>query len=429
MRKRRVAALLILIFGLCGLAAWYGSLQLSKYFADARLRSGNLAGAASWIETGLRLSPNQPDLKLLHLRLSRKLGDAAGFAERLKALQQQSALKEQLALEVLLLRAAAGELDELESQLSTLLITGTEPDEVCESFVLGCLLNYRLPDAESVVDVWLADFPDDPRAHFLSGRLLQHRENLSAAREAYQRAVDLGHGPAGYALAEILKENQEFEIAVQNATLIEKRLYDPQPALVMQARVLRAMQRFPEARVRLRKAATSSPDAARTAWRLVGEPTEEADGNVALELAELDLAEGMLTEAERGFREVLARNPLRWRVRHSLATALRLQGKLPEAAEESERYSATMLALRECDRLIDHLRREPEDVTARYQVAETLMDHVSERQGVVWLQNVLRYDPDHRPSHERLAQYFEQHEDDNPAFKTLAVSHRSRLQQ
>lgn len=429
MRKRRAAALLILITSLCGMAAWYGFLQLSKYSAGADLRSGNFAGASSWIEVGLRFSPNHPDLNLLDLRMARKLGDLAAFAERLKALQQQPALTEQLALEVLLLKAAAGELDELERQLSTLLITGTEPDEVCESFVLGCLLNYRLPDAESVVDVWLADFPDDPRAHFLSGRLLQHRENLPAAREAYQRAVDLGHGPAGYALTEILTENQEFEAAVQNAALLEKRLYDPQPALVMQARVLRAMQCFSEARGRLKKAATSSPDAARTAWRLVGEPAEEADGNVVIELAELDLAEGALVEAERGFREVLARNPQRWKVRHSLATALRLQGKLPEAAEESEKYSATMLALRECDRLIDHLRREPEDVAARYQVAETLMDHVSERQGVVWLQTVLRYDPDHRPSHERLAQYFEKHVDDNPAFKALAVHHRSRFRQ
>lgn len=426
MRKRRVAVLLVLI---CGVAAWYGFIQLAKYSADADLRSGNFAGASSWIEVGLRFSPNQPDLNLLDLRMARKLGDTAGFSGRLNALQQQPALKQQLALEVLLLKAAAGELDELESQLSTLLINGTEPDEVCESFVLGCLLNYRLPDAESVVEVWLADFPDDPRAHFLSGRLLQHRENLPAAREAYQRAVDLGHGPAGYALTEILKENQEFEAAVQNAALLEKRLYDPQPALVMQARVLRAMQRFPEARARLKKAETSSPEAARTAWRLVGEPAEEADGNVLLELAELDLAEGALVEAERGFREVLARNPQRWRVRHSLATALRLQGKLSEAAEESEKYSATMLALRECDRLIDHLRSEPEDVTARYQVAETLMDHVSERQGVVWLQTVLRYDPGHRASHERLAQYFEKHEDENPAFKTLVVHHRSRLRE
>lgn len=321
----------------------------------------------------------------------------------------------------------SGNLAGLDRNLSKLLIEGTDANEICEAYVLGCLTAYRLADAEAVLQVWLSDFPEASKAQFLYGRLLEHRENLTEAARRYSIASELDHGPSAFALAGVLAEQHEFESAVVQAKRARDLLYDPQPGNVVLARLHRMLGEFGPAERYLSVAAQSDPDSAAIGWRVAGVPSQDAISEIDAENAELQLAKQDYVEAERSFRRALEKSPQRWRLRNGLATALRLQGKLEEATEHLTRFRSATHALNECGVLIDRLRTEPDNLEARVRVAETLLNHVSQDQGLVWLRSVLQYDPKHQEANRLLFEFYRDHASENPDFSRLAKHYENQL--
>ncbi len=77
--------------------------------------------------------------------------------------------------------------------------------------------------------------------------------------------------------------------------------------------------------------------------------------------------------------------------------------------------------------MIDRLKKQPDDLEARFGVGKMLLEHVSPNQGLVWLNSVLSYDADHVAARELLARYYEDHRAENPEYVPLAELHRRRL--
>ena len=394
--------------------------ELSMHRADYR-------AAESWLQVAEFIAPTDAKTAFLRARLNRHLGHQEQFAESLEKAHTAGFPAERIMLEQTLNRAMAGDLKELEQQLSALLIKGDDVSEICEAYVLGCLMSYRLADASAVLQVWLADFPKASKARFLSGRLLEHRENLNEAASEYSLASDLNHGPSAFALAGVLIEQHELESAVIQAERARELLYDPQPGNVLLARLHRMLGKLDAAEKYLSLAHESDLNSASTAWKIAGVPASDAISEVDAERAEILLARKDYGGAEKSFRLALEKSPQRWRLRNGLATALRLQGRLDEASEHLSRFREATQALDECGSLIDKLRSEPDNLDARVRVAETLLNHVSENQGIVWLQSVLQYDPSHQKAHRLLFEFYRDHASENPEFPRLSKYHEKQL--
>lgn len=426
--KRRWRAIIVL--GLLCALAFAGRNSIVGLVAshiETPMQRADYRAVEFWLRIADFLGPSNPEAAFIRARLNRHLGRQQQFLESLAEAQDLGFSPKRIIVEQKLNRAMGGDLDPLQQQMPELLADGTDAGEVCEACVLGCLMAYRLADASAVLQVWLADFPNASKARFLHGRLLEHRESLNEAAREYRLASDLGHGPSAFALAGVLAEQHELEAAVVQAKRAQDLLYDPQPGNVRLARLHRMLGDLDAAEKYLALATESAPEPASIAWRTAGIPASDAVSEVDAERAEIQLARKDYPAAESSFRVALEKSPRRWRLRNGLATALRLQGKLDEAAEHLERFAEVSRALDECGSLIDQLRVDPGNLEARVRVAETFLNHISERQGLVWLRSVLQYDPGHQEANRLLSRFYREHASENPAYSQLAEQHEQQL--
>jgi len=401
--------------------------ELISALSRRALLQADFTRAERYIDLGRRLSPQNAELEFLDARLRRHLGQADRSLELLRRAKSHGFSSDRVDTEKILIRSTAGDTSALEQRLPQLLVAGVDLDEICEALVLGYLISYRLDDAETVLQVWLQDFPEDPKALFLLGRLLEHREDLPGAAQQYRLAAEQGHGPAAFALGGVLRQRQQIDKALPFAVLATEQLYDPQPGLVLQARLHRLENRLQQADECLDQAAKSDPQRALTAWVIAGIPASDALSQVEAERGELALAREDFAAAETSFREALKKTPQRWRLQHRISEALRLQGKVAEATEHLERYQEIIDALEDCGKMVDRLRSHPEDIEARLAVARTLMENVSPEQGRTWLESVLFYDPENQEALRELYEFYRDHASEHPEYAKLAEQHLSQL--
>lgn len=403
--------------------------RLALWQGDNAVRSHDWRSAELWFGRACSFHPLGGESAFAWARLNRRLGRFDVMSEALQDAADAGTAPQTIEREVWLAEAQSGRMQNLDARLGDLLIAGEDLPAICEAYVLGCLLNYRLDDALRLLDLWQADFPDDPQPHYLRGRLTEHSADFEGAADEYRQAISLapGHGAAAFNLGRALVALQKPEDALLAYEQSTPLLYDPQPGLVGQAHCLRLLGRIDDARERLDAALDSPEQDIELAWRLAGEPVDSAPSRVAAEYGHVELAAENYPAAEDWLRKALTADPFAWRTRYSLATALRQQGKTDEAAKQVERVEATKQALEECDRMIVGLRRQPADVEARFTIGKTFLEHVSPKQGVIWLRSVLDLDPDHQATHRLLADYYESHREENPEFAELAARHRQQI--
>lgn len=358
------------------------------------------------------------------------LGRVDDFAQYLKRASELGVSKERLQLEVWLQQAQAGELKALDEQLPQLLMAGEDLQEICNAYVLGCIMQFRIERAYDTLKVWQADFPNDPRPPFLRGRLLEHQADLVGATREYQRALTIvpAYVPAAMSLARVELTQQRPEAALTYYQLAVEHMLEPQPALVGLARCQRELGDFAAARETLLKALARPEAQLVEAYRLVGERSETALAQAPAEMAQLELTEDHPEAAVPWFEQAVAANPLDWKLRFTYGQTLRRLGKAAEADVEIARAETSRMAFESCDLLIDELRKNPANVEARYQIGSVLLEHLSPHQGVVWLRSIFNYDPQHQAAHRKLAEYFAAHVAEHPEYAQLAEIHRRAIQ-
>lgn len=426
--RRRIvwgAAVLVLILLLAGWKWGIPHYALRQVRAD--LASQQYLAALEWLPGATKAEPAEGHF--LHARVARKLGDYEEMARQLEAAAKHGAARTRVELELLLAEAQRGRLAPLESQLGTLLAEGRDPAEVCEAYVQGCLLNYRLDDALRILQLWQADYPQDARPHLLRGRILEHRTNFPGAKREFAKALEKNprDAAAAYNLARNLISDHKPQQAIELYRRCAEFLGNPQPGLIGEAHCHRLLGDLDRAE-RLLEQARAAPDKfLDAAYRLVGEPSESAAAKLSAEFGLLALEQKDYPRAVEHLQRAIESNPKDWRNRYQLGIALRQAGRREEAAEHLKIVSETNQALSRCDLLIAALQKDPADAEARFVVGQTFLKYVSEKQGLVWLNSVLKYAPDHRGAHALLEEYFRTHQDENPEYAALARYHHDRL--
>jgi tetratricopeptide (TPR) repeat protein len=394
--------------------------------AESVMARRDWAIASAWLSRAGICDTNSARTAFLKARVARK----QGMLEKVgKLLNQASSLGYPsgiLQREALLAKAQSGRLQDVERRLPDMLTSpGDDGAEICEAFANGLISNYRFADARHLINGWMKDFPDDPQPHLMVGRVMEHGGNEEGAAVEYRQALKLSpcFAPAAYNLGRVLMSQQKWSEALEAYEHCATCLQSPQPAILGRARCLRELGRFDEARRVLEPAWNGPSEEITQAFCDLGETREAAGSLIAAELGAIELAASRPEPALKWLETALAANPRDWKTRYQLGLSLERLGRKAEAEIQFQRVRTAKAALSEIERLLDDLRSSPDDAEARFRVGQALLEHVSESQGLVWLNSVLYYVPRHRGAHSLLSKVFSQKAQAEPDFAGLAEFH------
>jgi tetratricopeptide (TPR) repeat protein len=388
--------------------------------------------AKDWLDRAWRIDPDRGATAFLQARLARKRARLDELAKWLDRAREKGFSPPLIETELLLAAAQTGDLRRIESELAKRLAELPEQQpEICEAWVNGCLRNYRLREAQRILGLWVKDWPADPMPHVLWGRVYEHLSDLPHAEQEFETALKIrpGHPPAAYNLGRVKIAQQQPEAALESYRVCSKNLFEPQPALVGMAQCLRLLSRLDEARRVLDSAVAANQEFVDDAYRLVGDPAEGGRAYYAAERGQIELEAGNYAEAAPWLEKAVAASPTDWKLRYSLGFALQRIGRGEDAERELHRVEKTKAAMSKVDRAFDALHEDPQNVEARFEIGRLFLELLSEDQGLVWLNSVLMLDADHLPTHRLLAEYFESHAGNDPAFARLAREHRKKVRE
>ena len=423
-------AKLIVVLGLI-VVAEVGGREWSLHQCERTIALRDYPTATTWLTRANWLGPSTARSLFLQARLDRKQGRLEQFAASIARAEKGGVSKIKIQLENLLAISQTGRMSEIESRMGTLLIDQNhDAAEICEAFVLGCLLNYRFADAQKILDLWQADYPDDPQPHYLRGRILEHENNYEGSEKEFRLALKLQprHAAAAYNLGRLLTLQQMPAEARDIYLACARMLTLPNAAWVGIGRSERALGHSEEARRWLLKGVDGSerPEV-QEVYRWMGETAESARAQAAQELGQLELDQQNFAEAVRWFEKAVKANPHDWKVRHGFATALRNNGELERAKETFAIVEEYRSAWQRIDKLFDQLQQHPTSAEVRTQIGAAFLKYYSENQGLIWLNSALSYDPNFSEAHELLADYFAAHMKENAQFEDLAKRHRRKV--
>jgi tetratricopeptide (TPR) repeat protein len=297
------------------------------------------------------------------------------------------------------IRAKAGQYVEAEPALRKALDESDEPmPEVAEALARVYLATFRLPRAEAPIARWMKDAPDDPTPYLWQNEIESRRDAGHAVviqnyQEALRRDPKLAKARLG--LADRLRQAHRLdEAAAEFATYIEAHPDDPEGHLGA-------------GRVALEEGLA---DRAGKSFDRVLElnPTEPT---ALKERGAIERTRGHL-EAARGFLErAIKVDPYDPDSHFVLGQVLQRLGD-PDGARREDALSSKLRA--EHARLADlrsALVKKPKDLAKRVEVAQWLLEHGHDEEGLTWTEQILHDVPNHEPTTRLLIDYFTRKKD------------------
>jgi tetratricopeptide (TPR) repeat protein len=387
-RRPLIGILLVLAAAITWGACGGGTLLLNRR-ASRALSFRDVAAAERWLAWSSRLGFSDGETALLKARLARRQNRMDEVPRFLTEAQRRGAAVDLLQREQWLALAQSGRMREAEPHLEKLLLDPRDDGaEICEAFVIGYLLTYRINRVEALLSAWSSDFPRDPLPHLIRARVLRSYNGWKDAEEAYRLALerDPDNAEAQHGLGDALMKQQRPGEALEwylRVPAVSQHAVDSQLGAVD---CLTALGRATEARDRLSRLRAGHP------------------GNPRLLLADarLDLEAGNYQAAEGLLRQARALEPDNDEVLFVLASAVRGLGKTDEARQllaESERMGGV---LREVRRLQASCLQDPLNVETRMRIGKLLLSIGSQKDARIWLKSVLQINPEHQGAQEAL---------------------------
>ncbi len=379
----------------CGAAAWWYATGRSsgetREWRAAReaLAADDFAAARKYLLRCREFSPRNPEVLLALARLERRGGDASRAAEWLSEARRSGAPPAKVDFENLLLQAQSA-VAAAEPRLRAAL-AGGQPDAglAYEALVKGWLQAGAVERAHLACDRWVAGFPDDWRAHYWLGWVLEKERYAALASEQYSLALDGCPSNVGarFLLARTLLDQSEYLRAYPLLEECARARPDDPAVRFAVARCLQALGREGEAEASLQA--------------LVRENTMHAPAYLLL--ARLRLGRDDPTGALECARRAAELEPFNAAAASTLAEALRGVG----SGAEADRWEKKAVSLTEGNERVAALTRQarlrPLSVAECYELGTRLRDLGRTQEAVRWLRGGLAVDPNHKPSQEALA--------------------------
>lgn len=423
-RYRGVILIGVTLLAVLAFVASDSPARVAHAMARAALQRLDLVSAQQWVERARLVSSRNAATELLAARIARRQGDFEAASTLLRQAEQWGADRRDVRLEELLALAQTGNLDQIESELATRLSEpGAPTDEISDAYANGLAFLSRFEDASSLLSAWRDDYPDDPRPRYRLGRLHEHFERWERAESAHLQAVEVADDflPAWYRLGRVYTMLRRLDEALAAFEKCRQNAANPLAAEVELAATHRALGDTQRARELLQDVLQNPREAIDASYRDFGE--NPADFPAAALLGDLESEAGNLDEALKWLRLALNDNPRDLSARYSRAVTLRELGRDQEAEAEFTRVQVARAALERINPLRDRVATRPDDLEARLELGEILLEHESQKMGLFWIRSILGYAPDHAGAHQALARYYRQRQAEDPQYAALASQH------
>jgi tetratricopeptide (TPR) repeat protein len=358
--------------------------------AQRALERCAVARARGHLEKCLKVWSGSAAVHLLAARAARRAGDYDDAEQHIQAARECGGDTPESSLEGQLLAVQRGLPVVGTERLLHLRVQQEHPQTplILEALALAYLYTYRLGEAESCLELWLAREPDNAQALYLRGLVGEGMQNFARAEKDYCRAVALApqHVEARKRLAEILLYAYKPDEAAEH---IEQLLVaEPNDAALQfgLARCRHQQGELGEAAAILDRLLADQPE--RFAW--------------LFERALIAKSEGDYAAAEEGFRKALELDPRDAEACFALASCLLHRGSQSESERYRERGKEIQRDREQLHSLHEKIARQPADVELRYQAGRICLRNGQKQEGRRWLLSALRLDPKHQPTQQAL---------------------------
>jgi tetratricopeptide (TPR) repeat protein len=350
------------------------------------------------LQASLHLWPDDPGTLFFLARAARRLGafeDADYFLDEAKQRAGPGhPLADQLALERVLLCAERGRVDEVLKVCQSLMKQNDQNASlVLEAIAHGYMRALRLGDAETWLKQWQEREPDNPQASFLRALVQDDLTRFLDAIASYRHVLEIDPEwhEARLRLAVDLLDLSQAREALGHLEYLQRRKPDNPLIAVRLAQCRDQLGESPEAVQILEGVLARQPHFA---------PALAERGRLAAR-------DGQLAEAEAWLREACLREPTNYQARYQLHLCLTRQAKTAEADE----VMARMKQIEDDNQRLQEittrlLSRSPHDADLYCEVGRILLRSGAAEDGLRWLQNALKENPQHAETHRALADYY-----------------------
>ncbi len=398
-RRFRIRLILLLVPVLS--AAAY--LEAPALRAEWRFRAAerarqrrDFADARGYLLANLAADPTRARDHFLFARVARQSGAFEDAEEQLELCMKWEGESPRVAFERTLLSVQQGRFRrETEIQLYKRIEQGdVESVEILEALSVGCLVNYRFPEAHGYLSRWIELAPDNFQALVWRSAVKERLSDMPGARADAAQAVALA--PANFSaqlsLGQILMKLTEFQEAeVVFERLAERYPRDPLVAMGL-AQVKSKMQ-------------PDGVEAARIFDDLLTRFPD--DSPVLFERGRLALQIGDSARAESWLRKAAELTPAEYEIQYTLLQSLRQQGKLRDADQVEKTVRRLEEASQRLHELDEKLKKEPYNLSHHCAIAQIFLEVGNHKEAVRWLQTALKIDSHEPLANRLLADYYD----------------------
>jgi len=391
--------------------------------AERAIDRFDYAAAMTWLDRSRVLANRNAETELLAARVARRQGSTDAFQQYLQQARRLGADEDKVRLEELLAIAQTGAMERCEEELiAYMVMPGAETDEISDAYSNGLAAASRFEDAMSVLSAWALDYPDDPRPPYRTGRLLEHQEQWDESEAAYRLALQRNAEfyPARFALGRVLLTGRRVDEA---AVAFRDCLTMPNPlsAQIELAACYRAKGDPEMAKQILREVLASDYETILASYQAVEDIPDYFEA--AVQLGDLEAEAGNSTEAVKWFRLALDKNSRDLTARYGMALALRAMGRTEDAEKEFAYVLEVRKALEKANPLRNRIASRRDDLEARLELGELLLQYESEKMGLFWIRSIFTYDSKYAPAHQVLAKHYRGLFDKSSSNDALAQFH------
>jgi tetratricopeptide (TPR) repeat protein len=346
------------------------------------------------LQTCLDIWPKDPDVLVLAARSAWRM-DSFDDADRLLHRAEGKKLHYDPVSERLLLRAARGELDQVEKICQARIENG-DPDAalIFEALATGALHTFRMRYAQNIVNTWLERDPDNPMAHYCLGLVFEFMSARQEAAVSFRRTLELDpeFHQARLQLATYLLDRLECDQAIQHLEYLRTKVPGTARILVTLAQCHYQKGRQAEAERLLDAALAEDPNCA----------------SALSERGKLLFQDGKTADAEPLLRRATQLDPSEYATNHLLLQCLIQLGRTEEAADLQKRIAQIEQDIVLLQDIVQkRMPQSPNDVALHYEAGMIAMRAGSSREALRWFDSALRIEPKHAPTHRAMAEYLQ----------------------
>jgi tetratricopeptide (TPR) repeat protein len=381
---------------------WRGSAQqaaeltVRDHWEQANRASddGDPGLAKTHLEAILAICPLSPQAQFLMARTCRRTRDDAAWHH----LHQAESLgwpQHQIVLEQRLLQAEAGDIWNVEEALLDQL-NRLPPEEqvILEGVVRGYLNSARFLDAEELATTWINRFPENWQPYLYRGRAKQALGQWNDAIWDYREVLKIRPDSitARRWYADALLASHDYQNALESYRVYCDMVPDDQESLFAVAQCQFSL---------------GHPEAQAAVEELLARYPQHVDGLILS--ARISLTEDKPEKALSRLRQAQALGSHDPEFLQVLIQALTLLHRPDDADSMKKQYANVLQKAKQLRELGEKIQAEPDDASLRYQAGKLALELQQEKEASDWFQSVFWIDPDHRPTHLVLADYWSEH--------------------